>query len=232
MTNKSNTVSSSWIDGCTQWMDDHVEEGWDPYYINFMFHPLPGSLPTLISTMHRGIKKGFYSQFCTRFARDPRSVSGQQQIPRLWLVPDRPGPRRNRKKYGCNFLTRNDNGLHFNGPMLIPPKSRFRGCPIEHIEANQSKYARYGIERIHVKQVDDIPGIADYAFKTVKWGRADPDDILFLPFSPSELSRQTPPFVPLDRGIKDIQSALNVSDEMANKIYGDSNSHGCEMQYR
>ena len=32
---------------------------WEPYYINIMFHPLPGSLATLISTMHRGIKKGF-----------------------------------------------------------------------------------------------------------------------------------------------------------------------------
>ena len=68
-------------------------------------------------------------------------------------------------------------------------------------------------------------------FKTVKWGRADPDDILILPFSPSELSQRTPSFVPPDRGIKDIQSALNVSDEMANKIYGSSNSHGFEMQY-
>jgi hypothetical protein len=153
----STLISSSWIDGCTQWINDHASKGWDPYYINIMFHPLPGSLPTLISTMHHGIRKGFYSQFCTRFARDPRSVSGQQRIPRLWLAPDRPGPRRNRKKYGCDFLTRNDNGLHFNGPMLIPPKPRFRGCPIEHIEANQSKYARYGIERSHVKQVD-FPG--------------------------------------------------------------------------
>jgi hypothetical protein len=225
-------MSSNWIDGCTQWMNNHESEGWEPYYINIMFHPLPGSLPTLISTMHRGIKKGFYSPFCTRFARHPRSNSGQQQIPRLWLIPDRPVAKQNGKKHGCDFLTRNDNGLHFNGPMLIPPKSRFRGCPIEHIEVHQSKYARHGIERIHVKQVDDIPGIVDYSFKTVKRGRADPYGILFLPFSSSELPQRTPSFVPRDRGIKDLQAAFNMSDEVADEIYAHRNCHGLEMQYR
>jgi hypothetical protein len=232
MTITSIQISSDWINGCTQWMDDHVEEGWCPYYINIMFHPLPGSLPTLISTMHRGIKKGFYSPFCTRFARHPRSKSGQQQIPRLWLIPDRPVSKRNVKKYACDFLARNDNGLHFNGPMLIPPKSRFRECPIEHIEENQSKYARYGIERIHVKPIDDTAGIADYVFKTVKWGRADPYDILFLPFSSSELPQQSPSFVPRDRGINDIQSALNVSDEVAAKMLANGSSRVFQSQYR
>ena len=115
--------------------------------------------------------------------------------------------------------------------MLIPPKSRFRGCPIEHIEANQSKYARYGIERIHVKQVDYIPGIADYAFKTIKWGRADPDNILILPVSASELPQRSPSSVSCDRGIKDIQAALNVSDEVAEAILN-RNSLATETQYR
>jgi hypothetical protein len=173
--------------------------------------------------MHHGIRKGFYSQFCTRFARDPKSVSGQQQIPRLWLIPDRPVAKRNGKKHGCDFLTRNDNGLHFNGPMLIPPKSRFRGCPIEHIEANQSKYARHGIERIHVKPVYDIPEIVDYSFKTIKWGRADLDEILILPVSPNELPQPTSSCVSsLDRSIKDIQAAYNLSDEVADEICAQS----------
>jgi hypothetical protein len=233
MTINLTSMSSNWINGCTQWITDHVLEGWNPYYINIMFHPLPGSLPTLISTMHHGIRKGFYSQFCTRFARDPRSKSGQQQIPRLWLIPDRPVSKRNGKKHGCDFLTRNDNGLHFNGPMLIPPKSRFRECPIEHIEANQSKYIGHGIERIHVKKVYDNPGIADYAFKTVKWGRADPDDILILPISPSELPQKSPSSIPpYDRGIKDIQAAFNMSEEVAEEIYAHRNSHGFERRYR
>jgi hypothetical protein len=216
------TTSASWIEGTIIWMNDQVSEGWTPYYINFMFHPLPGSLPTLISTMHHIIRKNFYSQFCTRFARDPRSKTGQQQIPRLWLVPDRPGSRKKRKKCARDFLTRNDTGLHFNGPMLLPPKSRFREPLIKHIEANQAKYAGHGIERIHVKPIDDIPGIADYTFKTVKWGRADPDDILILPASTTELPQRSLPDASGDRGIKDIQSAYNVSDEVAEEIYAQS----------
>jgi hypothetical protein len=197
-----------------------------------MFHPLSGSLSTIIAKMKYGIKKGFYSQICTRFARDPRSSSGQQQIPRLWLIPDRPVSKRNGKKHGCDFFTRNDNGLHFNGLMLIPPKSRFRECPIEHIEANQSKYTGHGIERIHVKPVDYMPGIADYVFKTVKWGRADPDDILILPFSSSELPRRTPSYVSGDRGIKDFQAAFNVSDEVAEKMLANGNSRSFDGEFR
>ena len=84
-----------------------------------------------------------------------------------------------------------------------------------------------------MEPVDDIPGMVDYSFKTIKWGRADPYDILFLPFSPSELPQRSPaPFSSYDRGIKDIQSALNVSDGVAEEIYAHRNSHGFEMQYQ
>jgi hypothetical protein len=146
----------------------------------------------------------------------------------MWLAPDRPGPRKKRLKCPHDFLTltRNDNGLHFNGPMLIPPKSRFQECPIEHINANQYKYARQGIERIDVKPIWNIPGIAEYAFKTIKWGRADPGDILILPLSSSELPQKSPTFASCDRGIKDLQSAYNLSDELAQEIYAERDSHG------
>jgi hypothetical protein len=219
MTNNLTLMASSWTDGCTQWITNHVLEGWKPYYINIMFHPLSGSLPTLISTMHHAIHKRFYSRFCTRFVRDPQSISQQQRMPRLMLFPDLPVAKRNGQKHGYDFLARSDNGLHFNGPMLLPPKSRFRECPIAHIEENQSKYARRGIERIHIKAIDSIPGIADYALKTIKKGRASPEDILILPMGLSELPKKLPSLAPADRAIKNIQSALNVSDEVARDLY-------------
>jgi hypothetical protein len=213
------SLKTIWIDGCIQWMMNWVSVGWSAYYLNIMFNPLPGSLPTIVSTMHRGIHKGFYCSLCTRFVRNPRSPSEQQRLPKLWLYPDRPGFRRKRKKYSSDLLTRNDNGLHFNGALLLPPKSRFHGSIIEHISENQTRYCRHGIERIHVKEADYIPGAIDYAGKTVKWGRADPDDILILPLSPGELPNKTPSWSPSGRAVKDMQSALNVSDEIAEAIY-------------
>jgi hypothetical protein len=148
------------------------------------------------------------------------------------LFPDRPGLRTRRKKYSRDFLTRNDNGLHFNGPILLAPKSRFRQDPIEHIEANQSKYCRYGIERIHVKAVDYIPGIADYSGKTVKWRRANPDDILILPLDASELPQKISASIPEERAIKDIQSTLHVSDEVAEAVYASRRGQGIEALHR
>jgi hypothetical protein len=66
----------------------------------------------------------------------------------------------------------------------------------------------------------------------VKWGRADPDDILILPVSSSELPQRLPSAISFDRGIKDIQAACNMSDEVAEEIYAHRNSRGFEMQYR
>lgn len=175
-----------YIKGCIQWMQDQVSEGWDPYYVNFMFQPLPGSLPTIIAQMHSGIQAGFYSRFWSEFTRNSRSPSQQHRLPKLWLFPDRPGPKK-QKKLSAEFFRGNDGGLHFNGPLLIPPKSRFQGCPIQHIEANQSKYLRHGLCRIDLEPVYNIAGMVDYAAKTVKWGRANIEDCLYLPAPLSEL---------------------------------------------
>jgi hypothetical protein len=110
------------------------------------------------------------------------SNAEQERMPRLMLFPDRPVWKR--EKTSLREITING-GLHFNGPMLIPPISRFRDCVISHIHEKQSRYCRYGISRIHVEEIHDVPGLIDYATKTLKWHRADPDDILILPKSPS-----------------------------------------------
>jgi hypothetical protein len=113
-------------------------------------------------------------------------------------------------------------GLHYNGPMLIPPVSRFEECPIKHLRENQTKYARHGIERIHIVLGGDILGLADYAAKTIKNCRANDEDIIVLPRSVTELpAKKKPIFDPKDRLLKDIQSRFNVSDEMAQQIRGD-----------
>ena len=115
-------------------------------------------------------------------------------------------------------LTINAGGLHFNGPMLIPLFSRFNECPIRHIGDNHDRYARRGIRRIHVERIYDIAGIADYSVKTIKWKRADPQHILILPKTANEVRQRAMTADPRARAIKDIQTSLNVSDEMANHL--------------
>ena len=69
----------------------------------------------------------------------------------------------------------------------------------------------------------DIPGLADYAAKTIKNHRADEGDILILPRSVTELpDKKKTAFDPKDRLLKDIQSRFNVCDEVARKMRDDT----------
>lgn len=203
-----------WIEGCKQWLDEHCTNAWyQPYYMNFMFEPLAGPPSAVIAQMHKAIIR-FYKRFSTRFARNGLAASEREFLPLFWLFPDK--PKRNGSVY-IHDVTFNDNGTHFNGPMLIPRISRLKGeCPIRHIEENQKMYACRGIERIHVKKAHDLDGLADYAAKTVKWGRIDPGGILVLPQALGEVKRSaSPPQDPQERAIKDIQAAFNVSRDLA-----------------
>jgi hypothetical protein len=207
-----------WIKGCTEWMREWVLKGWKFYYVNFMFEPLHVPTAELVPKMRRGIHK-FYGRFCTEFAHNGRAKSEQERMPRFWLFPDLPV--RKNKGNSLRDVTING-GLHFNGPMLIPPVSRFQECPIKHLEDNQARYARNGIKRINIVAGGDIPGLADYAAKTIKNHRADEGDILILPRSVTELpDKKKLIFDPKDRLLKDIQSRFNVCDEMAQKMRDD-----------
>ena len=77
-------------------MYEYVACGWQPYYMNFMFDALHGTLPAIVAQMHRAIEKGFYGQFCTRFTRNPTAESQRRKLPQLFLFPDLPGQKRER----------------------------------------------------------------------------------------------------------------------------------------
>lgn len=192
--------------------------GWKSYYVNFMFDPFRGPGSELIPHMRKAIHK-FYGRFSGEFVRDQRNKNKQDQMPKLWLFPDLPVFKY--QKQSLREVTIN-NGLHFNGPLLIPPVSRFSGCPINHIKANHTKYARHGINRIHITAVWDIPGLADYAAKTLKYNRADKEDIIVLPRLLKELPETKRVLLdPTTQAIKDIQSRFNLSTEIARNIVND-----------
>jgi hypothetical protein len=207
-----------WIKGTTQMMNEWVSKGWALYYVNFLFEPFRGPPTGIVPYMWKGVRK-FYGQFCTEFMHDGRAKSEQKRLPKLWLFPDLPVFKYEKQSLReCEI----NGGLHFNGPMLIPPVSSFKECPIKHIGENRSKYARYGIERIHIVRGYDIPGLADYAAKNIKNRRTNEEDIMQLPRSVSELPvKKRPPFDPEARLLKDIQSRFNVCDEIARKMRDD-----------
>lgn len=210
--------ASCWIEGCEGWIYEGVADGWRPYYVSIMFDALRGPSSGIIQQMHQGIHRGFYSRFCTEFTRNPRAPSQQERLPRLMLFPDRPVWKH--RTHSLREVTINAGGLHFNGPMLIPPVSRFRECPIQHIQENQALYAKRGIARIHVKEIThNVARVADYSGKTVKWHRTNEEDILILPKALSELpTRSRFSDDPRTKRLQDIQAAMNLSDEVAEHI--------------
>jgi hypothetical protein len=209
-----------WIVGCAEWMQEHLNEGWRLYYINIMFKPFSGNAEAVVAQMNRAICQGFYSRLCTEFSHHPTKPSQQMKLPMMWLFPDRHIWKKEKEKKSCiRDLQFNDNGVHFNGPMLVPLKSRFHECPVEHIHQNQRKYAVHGIDRIHVEHVNrTIEELADYMCKTIKWRRASTDNIIVLPEGRKTVIAKV--WGPEERALKAYQSQHNVSDEIARQILG------------
>lgn len=207
--------SDVWIKGIEQWIRDGVTNGYEPFYVNFMFKPLYGSPKAIMAQMHDALENDFYSKYCTCFHRDPLSPKAQQYLPRLILIPDGPVPKD--EKQTLRSLVFNDGGKHFNGPLLAPERSRFTGDVVKHIHRYQGRFSGERIERIHVTAIRDIERVADYAVKTLKRFRVDEADILILPRSPSELLIGPSLDLTTRRG-KDIESSLNVSPELAMAI--------------
>ena len=213
---KLNKLSNEpWIRGFADWMWEWGLQGWKPYYVNFMFEPLAGSGDAVVQQMRRAIEKGFYSEFCKRFASHPTKPSQQMKLPKFWLYHDRPVYKRSRKTT-IREMQFNDEGGHYNGGMLLPPVSRFHENVIQHLEKNHWKYAVQGIDRIHVKAATwDLDRLADYAGKTLKWERSAEEHIIILP--DDRVKKPVTALTPEERAIKDFQARHNFSGDIARR---------------
>jgi hypothetical protein len=115
--------------------------------------------------------------------------------------------------------------------MRIPSTSLLKEDLTEHVKANEARYLRNGIVKIHVTVTDhSFDRLADYVTKTVKRGWVDPDDVLALPRSVSEMRTSGMVLSPRNRAIRDIQSSTNVSAELAEQIYNSTVTDvGCHI---
>jgi hypothetical protein len=212
----------------TDWLIQEIHQGRLPYYINIMFHPLNGeSYRALIDQMERAIYKYFYPTLCKQFAHHPGRKSQEYLLPRAMLFADLPVAKRHKEL--CSGANLNQ-GLHYNGFLLVPPKSRLKESFCEHIKRKQHLYVDYNlnnrslynltcIERVHAVPIDRDPyTITDYAMKTLKSGKVDYDTTIILPRLASELKSSVLILDAKSRVIKDIQAETNVSDQVAEAI--------------
>ena len=121
-------IESTWIYGCKKWIKEYRELGWTAYYVNFMFHSLQGTKQEIINQMKEAICSEFYSKFVLQFVRHPHRKREIDSMPVFVLFPDLPAYKRKRKAT-LKQMNMNWGGLHYNGLMLVPLVSRFKGTP-------------------------------------------------------------------------------------------------------
>ena len=179
------------IDGYTQMVTDRIQDGWSPYLLTFMFHPLNGSPDTIGRQMEREVER-VYGTMLPRIVRKPRSLAHLHKLP-VWLgCPDFPVPKHDRKV--LRDVAIND-GLHVHTISLLHPRSRMKEDFRNHIEEEHGRYVRHDdpLFRIHVEPIDRRPGyVVGYAFKAMAHGRVRPDQTIILPRSIFEPTRAQP----------------------------------------
>jgi len=172
------------LHGYQKWIQDYINQGWQPYLISFMFFPLPGTQSSILRQMKREIER-VNSRLVTRFDRSPRSRAGFKRLPRMFLFPDFPIYKHEKKSILDVSI---NNGLHYGGIVLTPPISRFQSTLDAHFDQDQDKYVNEKLARIHVKPITrNAAYVMDYVAKSFKRCRVSDEDIIILPKSRREL---------------------------------------------
>jgi hypothetical protein len=180
-------------------------------FLTFLFRHIPGPVHEKTRQMHKEIAR-FYGKLASWVVRSPRSAKCAHLLPRAVFFPD--GPCYKRVKKGLSEVTIND-GLHFHGLILVPTKSRLRVPFLQHLRDKKRTYGRGYILTTCAEPIwNQERFVADYGGKAVKRGRLSYDDVLVLPRTGAELSRDRVESISgPDREIKDVMSASNLSLE-------------------
>ena len=184
----SNRSRHRLLTGFGEMVCGYVAKGWQPFLITFMFNKLSGPPSAIISQMRNEVER-VYSTFLTRVVRDPASPKSVGRLPILISSADLPVRKRSRPK--LQEVSVND-GLHFNGVLLVPTVTRLRTTVEAHFNASPLLYLkdRTFLDRIDVRPITSDPAyVTDYVFKSVKNNRLTYDDaVLVLPKAISEIS--------------------------------------------
>src|SRR5688572_1722844 len=86
----------SWKEGLYQLVMENILL-YQPFQIQIMFHQLSGNRQNVLNDMRTEIERCFYSRFCTRVVRKPRSKTEHEFMPKLFMFPDMPVWKRDTK---------------------------------------------------------------------------------------------------------------------------------------
>jgi hypothetical protein len=208
---RNSTCPHATMEQAYKWTGEYLSLEWEAYFLTFLFRHIPGPVQEKIRQMHKDISS-FYGKLASWVVRDPKSPKIAHLLPRAVFLPD--GPCYTGRKKGLREVTIND-GLHFHGILLVPTRSRLKVPFLQHLREKKRIYNRRNILMYYAEPIRDHHRfVADYAGKAVKRGRVSYDDVLILPRTGAEMSRDRVENISgPDREIEDIMSANNLSLE-------------------
>jgi hypothetical protein len=180
------------VEAINSWWSREMEDratlhGWNTYLVTFMFNHISGPSAVKLKLMQDSVCR-FYSKLVTRVVRKPNSIHQLFNRPRMITAPDYPVYKH--KKIGLQAAAVND-GLHMHSILAIPLKSRLKEDIASHVARKPFLYRKLPLRSIEFRPVEtDLFLVTDYIMKSVKRGRCRWEDVLFLPKSSSELSRE------------------------------------------
>jgi hypothetical protein len=220
----SKSLPAEIVQAYGDWIQQHLDLGWDAYFVTFMFRNISGSNEVKIQQMHEGITR-FYEKLATRAVRKPRSEKWVHLLPKGVFFPDVPGYRKTDSN--IREISIND-GIHFHGIMVATQEGRLKEPLHLHLMRKRKLYVRGKIYGIDAEQITSRAGfVTDYGGKAIKRRRFSNDHVLLLPRTLSELPAKMSILVENreEKALKDIQSSMNVSEVVAQSLYEARNLH-------
>jgi hypothetical protein len=177
------------IQGYGNWVQQHLNEGWDGYLFTFLFNQLPGSLRAMGQQMERELLR-WYGRLATRTVRKPRSPKWAPLLPKGIFVPDLPVFKRS--KQDLRDVVIND-GLHMHGIVVANRLGRISEPLDVHFGRKLEEYLTGNLRHIDVQPITRKPGyVTGYGMKGLKRPSFSPDQILVLPRTVGELPENHP----------------------------------------
>ncbi|WP_407522694.1 hypothetical protein [Methylobacterium oryzisoli] len=168
------------------WIIDYLNQGWNGYFLSFMFNQLRGNRSGLLAQMEKEVER-VYATLLTRVVRDPTHEKNRDLLPRWIICPDLPVPKR--EKLSLQDVTIN-NGLHLQGFGLHPPTTRLKHPLDQHFVEHQSLYVKIGgdLRRVTATPITRTPKqVVGYGFKAITRRTASFDDLVVLPRTLNEI---------------------------------------------
>jgi hypothetical protein len=181
----SRATREALVAGFSEIVERQMMDGFEPYYMNFMFHNIHSNRKGRMDVMVAEVER-VHRSLMMRIVRCPRKAKWAHLRPVFIGAHDLP-VWKNEKETGQQGVV--NGGLHFNVVALIPPsyshkpkgfrpdyQARLHESLEEHIALHSRHYLNEVLARIHVTPIRKGVMI-DYTLKTFKSGLVSMDSV-------------------------------------------------------